>query len=68
MLTINADTHPLMRQFHKPTDEKRMAVILPEYTYDAWLNAKSEQSMEFLRQYPAERIVAVSTSAARQLF
>lgn len=22
MLTINADAHPLMRQFHKPTDEK----------------------------------------------
>ena len=29
MLTINADEHPLMNQFHKPTDEKRMVVILP---------------------------------------
>ena len=29
MLTINADTHPLMRLMHKPTDEKRMVVILP---------------------------------------
>ena len=28
MVTVNADAHPLMNQFHKPTDEKRMAVIL----------------------------------------
>ncbi len=34
MLTINADEHPLMKQFHKPTDEKRMVVILPEDRYD----------------------------------
>lgn len=34
MLTINADSHPLMNQFHKPADEKRMVVILPEDQYD----------------------------------
>ena len=33
MLTINADDHPLMNQFHKPQDEKRMVVILPEDRY-----------------------------------
>jgi hypothetical protein len=26
MLTINADQHPVMNAFHKPTDEKRMVV------------------------------------------
>jgi hypothetical protein len=30
MLTINADDHPFMRQYHKPEDEKRMVVILNE--------------------------------------
>lgn len=33
MLTINADGHQLMNQFHKPTDEKRMVVVLPEGSY-----------------------------------
>jgi putative SOS response-associated peptidase YedK len=39
MLTINADIHPLMNQFHKPTDEKRMVVLLPKAAYDDWLTA-----------------------------
>lgn len=30
MLTINAEAHTFMRLFHKPTDEKRMVVILPD--------------------------------------
>jgi putative SOS response-associated peptidase YedK len=54
MLTINADDHPLMRNFHKPGDEKRMIVILHEDDYDVWLSAPSEESRQFLRQYPAE--------------
>lgn len=57
MLTINADQHPFMRQFHKPTDEKRMVVILPEDAYQAWLDAPASQSMDFLRAYPAENLV-----------
>jgi hypothetical protein len=35
LLTVNAEDHPLMRQFHKPGDEKRMVVVLPEERYDA---------------------------------
>ena len=37
MLTINADFHPLMNQFHKPTDEKRMVAILPPDRYQDWI-------------------------------
>ncbi|SET64979.1 hypothetical protein SAMN03159512_02999 [Pseudomonas sp. NFR09] len=29
MLTINAEDHPFMANFHKPQDEKRIVVILP---------------------------------------
>jgi putative SOS response-associated peptidase YedK len=47
-LTINADSHPLMNQFHKPTDEKRMVVVLPEAAYDEWLGATVEDSGGFL--------------------
>ncbi len=56
MLTINADDHPFMRQYHKPDDEKRMVVILNEGDYDAWLAAPATASREFLRQFPADNM------------
>jgi len=58
MLTINADEHSLFNQFHKPQDEKRMVVILAEDQFDDWLKAPAGKSMDFMRQYPAERLVA----------
>jgi putative SOS response-associated peptidase YedK len=58
MLTINADEHPLMRNMHKPTDEKRMVVILPRAAYDDWLDADAAQTRDFLRPYPADNLVA----------
>lgn len=57
MLTINADTHPVMRNFHKPEDEKRMVVILDASAYDAWLAAPATESRDFLMAYPAENLV-----------
>ena len=65
MLTINADTHPIFRELHRPDpkrppemQDKRMVVILNEDAYEGWLDAPLERSTEFLRQYPAERLVA----------
>jgi putative SOS response-associated peptidase YedK len=58
MLTINADDHPLMRLFHKPTDEKRMVVILPPERYQDWLVAPAEHSMEFMKPIPAAHLQA----------
>ena len=58
MLTINADTHPLMRNFHKPEDEKRMVVVLPEEHYACWLNGKASESRGLLEQYPADGLIA----------
>lgn len=57
MLTINADDHPFMRQYHKPDDEKRMVVILHEHEYDNWLQAQVADSRDFLRQFPADNLV-----------
>ena len=58
MLTINADENALMRQFHKPTDEKRMVVILPETAYADWLEAPVPRQADFLVPYPAELLEA----------
>jgi putative SOS response-associated peptidase YedK len=63
MLTINADHHGLLKAFHKPTDEKRMVVILPEGSYGDWLCAPAQLSMAFMQAYPADRLVAASATA-----
>jgi len=63
MLTINAQGHGLMRQFHKPVDEKRMVVILPPDRYRDWLCAAPEQSMAYLQPYPVECLHAISATA-----
>jgi len=39
MLTVNADKHPVMRQFHRAEDEKRTPVVLDESQCEEWLRA-----------------------------
>jgi putative SOS response-associated peptidase YedK len=58
MLTINADTHPVMSQYHRPGEEKRMVVVLAEEDYDGWLDAPADRSMEFMRQCAPQDLVA----------
>ena len=60
MLTINAEAHTLMNRFHKPTDEKRMVVILTEGAYKDWLEAPLERANEFLVPYSADALVAMA--------
>jgi putative SOS response-associated peptidase YedK len=55
---VNADDHALMRNFHKPEDEKRMVVILREDQYDAWLSCDANAAVAFMKQYPADHLVA----------
>lgn len=62
MLTINADAHALMKQFHKPTDEKRMAVILRAETYQDWLTASTLEAAGFMLPYPADQLSAVASA------
>lgn len=48
MLTINADDHPFMSQFHKPENEKRSIVVIePEHRSD-WLNMTHESAYKLL--------------------
>ena len=72
MLTINADHHAIFKELHRPDpkrpadkQDKRMLVILQEQQYGAWLDAPAQQSADFLRPYPADRLIAVGETAAR---
>lgn len=49
-----------MKHFHKPEDEKRMVVVLPDGAYQDWLKATVEQTMEFLKPYPADQLKAAA--------
>ncbi|WP_347814191.1 SOS response-associated peptidase family protein [Paraburkholderia sp. BL10I2N1] len=59
MLTVNADTHPLMRRFHKPGDEKRSVVVIRPEDYEDWLSCRSmDEARSFLQLYRAEEMHA----------
>ena len=55
MLTINADDHPVMRQFHRPEDEKRSPLVLDAEGTRQWLSANTDQAAHILstRRMPA---------------
>lgn len=70
MLTINADDHEVFKHMHRPDpkrpvemQDKRMVVILPAAQYRDWLDAPAANSMEFMQQYPADRLLAVPEPA-----
>ena len=48
MLTVNADHHPVMRNFHKPGDEKRTPVVIRPDLFDAWLSADTGRASELM--------------------
>lgn len=62
LLTINADTHSFMRNYHRPHDEKRMVVVLHRSDYDAWLG--EGKPPEVLRPIHAEELVCDPTREA----
>jgi putative SOS response-associated peptidase YedK len=66
MLTINATTHPMMQNFHKPADEKRMVVILPPERYQDWLVAKPADSMDFMLPFAATALQSSAAVAERR--
>lgn len=48
MLTVNADEHPVMREFHPAGDEKRTPVVLAPERFDDWLSADPVRAMAML--------------------
>lgn len=51
MLTVNADDHPVMKRFHKPSEEKRMVIILRPDEYLPWLTCDVEHAPGYFKQY-----------------
>lgn len=58
MITINADAHPLFRNYHEPGKEKRMVVFLPEDAFRVWLETTVDQARTLLLPFPADQLVA----------
>lgn len=52
MLTINADGHEVMKHFHRPEDERRSIVVLPESDYQTWLHANHDQARKMFNLAP----------------
>ena len=58
MLTVNADEHPVMRQFHKQGDEKRTPVVLNPSQFDEWLGADANQAMGMMNWDKMQRLTS----------
>ena len=52
MLTINADGHPVMGRFHRPGDERRSLVIVPQSNWTDWLTASPALASQLLCAMP----------------
>ena len=56
-LTVNADDHPFMRQFHAPGEEKRMVVILESEDFQGWLTCPvDEAKAKYCKQWHGELV------------
>ena len=60
MLTVNADEHSVMSQFHKPGDEKRTPVIIAPDLHDQWLSADTDQATELMSLTHMPELRAIS--------
>ncbi|MBV5291258.1 MAG: SOS response-associated peptidase [Curvibacter lanceolatus] len=54
LLTVNADHHAFMRQFHKPDEEKRMVVVLPPHALQRWLQAPLAEATAWIQACAAD--------------
>lgn len=58
MLTLNADTHSLMRRFHRPAEEKRSVAVIDSAQCDAWLDAAPDAARAQLQAPHVEEFTA----------
>ena len=66
MLTINADAHPVMQQFHRPNEEKRMVVILDPGDYGDWLSCPVADAPQFFKPWMGSLEVGPKPLAPRE--
>ena len=66
IITVNANAHALMNRYQAQGNEKSMPAILNEGSYDAWLNSTAAKAKEFLRAYPAQKLLANPVEKGRK--
>jgi putative SOS response-associated peptidase YedK len=73
MLTMNADTHPLMRRMHKPDpdlpsdqQDKRSVVAIEADDQEQWLRGSEVEARALIRLTPAERMLAAPQAQAAE--
>ncbi len=55
LITINADHHPIMKQFHRAGDEPRSLVVIPPEQRTAWVTQTDPLAARaFLREMPVD--------------
>ncbi len=66
MLTINADSHPLMSRMHKPDpklpadqQDKRSVIPIEKHDIDQWLAGTVNQAQQLLKTPPFSTILAL---------
>lgn len=62
MLTVNADLHPVMKQFHRNEDEKRTPVVLATGQFDEWLGADESRAMAMMNWHQMPTLVSMESS------
>jgi len=69
MLTVNADGHPIMGRFHRPSDEKRTPLVLSLARLHDWLGATPDVAKQLLsvQSMPALVSFASPVSPANRL-
>ena len=54
MITMDAQDHEMMREFHEPGEIKRSVVIIPSAKRDAWLEHQSTDLSKFIEGFPVD--------------
>ncbi|MDM1021566.1 SOS response-associated peptidase family protein [Acinetobacter sp. VNK23] len=62
MLTINADMHPFMNEFHAPEDEKRSIIVIPPSLRNGWLSCTHEDASDYFVEMPVDEFTAAPKS------
>ena len=66
MLTVNADEHPVMKQFHKAGDEKRTPVILAPSQFQQWLSADQAVATSMMSWESMPKLISQSSAQIRK--
>lgn len=66
MLTVNADSHPVMKQFHKAEDEKRTPVILAPSQFHQWLSADQAVATSMMSWELMPNLISQNSAQSRK--